>query len=64
MYLKQKLVTEKYWHQVLQEQMKESRRKRSRKAIADFVTFLYGLVAIGGVLVAAPYLRQWLSTLQ
>lgn len=43
----QELETEKYIDAHIEEQYKRWRRARSRKAVRDFLTFLFGLVMIG-----------------
>ena len=53
------LTTEKYVRQSMNQEQKQGRRERNRKALRDFRTFLLGLVAIGFGVYAAQLIPVW-----
>ncbi len=56
----QELTTEKYVKESLDQQIKELRRLRNRKALQDFLTFLFGLGAIAAAVYAVQEMPTWL----
>ena len=56
----QELETEKYMQQHVDDQYKGWRRARSRKAVRDFLTFLFGLVVIGLAFELIARMPKWM----
>jgi hypothetical protein len=60
----QELSTQKYLFESLEQEIKQQKRARDRKAIRDFLTFLMGLVAIACGTYAVEQMPIWLPVVK